>query len=66
MTVSGVDPKPPVDERIEKTVLTHIQALRARGHTTANTTDIARALGLSTEAVEAAVVALAQKGLKRI
>ena len=66
MTVSGVDSKPPIDEPTEKMVLTHIQALRALGHTTANATDIARALGLSTKEVEAAVVALAQKALKRI
>jgi hypothetical protein len=51
---------------IESAVYAHIQAMRALGITRTDTSEIARALGLDTAAVEKSIPALTQKGVKVI
>jgi Mn-dependent DtxR family transcriptional regulator len=52
------------NEQLEKAVYSHLQAVRALGRVTANTADIARALGVTTIAVDNTLAALAKKGVK--
>jgi hypothetical protein len=65
-----MSPSAPVTERkvdgkkIESAVYAHIQAVRALGRTTINTTEVARALGLSLADVERTLSALRRRGVK--
>lgn len=57
---------PASNKSIENAVYAHLQAMRALGHTTVNTGDVARALGLSQSTVEKTIAGLASKGVKAI
>ena len=57
--------KKPALSPIESAVFGHIRAMRALGHTTANTARIATALGLPLDAVERATLSLRSGGVKR-
>lgn len=51
-------------KKIENAVYAHIQALRAVGHTQANTAEISKALRLPRVIVEQAIAGLSKKGVK--
>ena len=64
IAVFPVDTKERTVDELEAAVYSHIQALRALGHTTVKTSDIAAALSLSLGVVNAIVVRLKNKGVK--
>jgi hypothetical protein len=49
---------------LEGAVYAYLQAMRALGHTLVNTSDVARALGLSQAMVESTIASLAKRGVK--
>lgn len=51
-------------EEVTEAVFAHIQAMRRLGHTVVNTHRIAQALGLTPRAVEAAIAALSDRGVR--
>jgi hypothetical protein len=51
-------------KKVENAVFAHIQAVRALGHKTINTVEIADSLGLSPEVVMEAVTNLKRKGVR--
>lgn len=64
VTPTDDDTDDAADGRIEDAVYTYIQAVRALGRTTINTSEIASALGIDRRKVEAAAAALKDKGVK--
>ena len=62
-TKKKIATSPKDNSATEKAVYAYIRALRALGHTTANTADIARALSLPLSDVDRAVQALKTKGV---
>jgi hypothetical protein len=67
-TISSADliEAPPglTSSAIEDAVYAHLQAMRALGHTRVNTTEVARALGLPLELVDATIASLVKRGVK--
>jgi hypothetical protein len=53
-------------KNIESAVYAHIQAIRALGRTKTDTSEIARALGLTQSTVEETISSLTKKGVKVI
>lgn len=62
--VSGIKPRLVKDKKIENAVFGYIQAVRALGRTTINTTEVSRALNLRLADVERTLSALRKRGVK--
>jgi hypothetical protein len=58
--------RPKHDDKIERAVYSHIQAVRTLGRTKINTSDIADALSLNVSDVNRAVTKLRAKGVRKI
>jgi hypothetical protein len=54
----------PSTQSVEDAVYAHLQAMRVLGRTQIKTVDVARALGLPVEAVDATIDSLTKKGVK--
>jgi hypothetical protein len=55
-----------ITRNIENAIYAYIQAVRALGHTTVNTSQIAEALSLPLTVVEQALESLKKKGVKKL
>lgn len=51
---------------VERAVYSHLQAMRALGETSANTAEVARALGLTLPMVDAAMLRLSRRGVRAV
>lgn len=61
-----VDRAQRISRNIENAIYAYIQAVRALGHTTLNTIQIAEALSLPAATVEQALESLKKKGVKKL
>jgi hypothetical protein len=64
--IAGIKPPQVKEKKIENAVFGYIQAVRALGRTTINTTEISRALNLSLADVERTLSALRKRGVKTL